>query len=159
MMERAGQVNARFAGGSLPAEQVTQALLALGLEERQITIVKRADPGDWREPEAEAGLLSRLLQRFVGRGEAAAAPTPDALLMVYLSQGSGIAEQVQETLRGFGATRVDYYPAGVVASGKSIEDQAGPSSDASLFKAAFPDGEQRKNATKAQTPGGGAGKA
>jgi hypothetical protein len=156
MFDRAGQVNARFPGESFQGDAITQALLALGLQSRQITSVKRADPGDWRQPE-EPGLLLRLLRRFGGAREAVAAPTPDALVMVHLTGDSDLAEPVQAVLRDFGATRVDYYPAGKIATSSLDTDGAGQGVDAAQFSAAFPDKEQRHRAPGAAaptTPGG-----
>jgi hypothetical protein len=151
MFDRAGQVNARFAGESFQGEAITQALLALGLQERQITSVKRADPGDWQQPEGP-GLLLRLLCRFGGTREAVAAPTPDALMMVYLSSESGLAERVQAVLHDFGATRVDYYPAGQIATSSLDKNGAGQGVDTAHFSAAFPDSEQRHRASRAAAP-------
>jgi len=151
MFDRAGQVNARFAGESFQLEAITQALLALGLQERQITSVKRADPGGWQQAE-EPGLLQRLLRRFGGTREAAVAPVPDALMMVYLTGESGIAERVQAVFHDFGATRVDYYPAGQVATSSLEKDGAGLGVDATQFSATFPDSEQRNRAPGATAP-------
>lgn len=151
MFDRAGQVNARFAGESFQGEAITQALLALGLQERQITSIKRADPGDWQQRE-EPGLLERLLRLFGATREAAAAPTPDALMMVHLTGESGLSERVQAVMHDFGATRVDYYPAGQIATSSLDKDGAGQGVDASHFSAAFPDSEQRHRATRAAAP-------
>ena len=156
MFDRAGQVNARFAGESFQGEAITQALLALGLQERQITSVKRADPGDWQQAE-EPGLLLRLLRRFGGTRETVVKPVPDALMMVYLTGESGVAERVQAVLHDFGATRVDYYPAGQVATSSLERNGAGQGVDAAQFSAAFPDSEQRHRAPgpgSSTTPGG-----
>jgi hypothetical protein len=156
MFDRAGQVNARFPGESFRGEAITQALLALGLQERQIANVKRADPGDWQQAE-EPGLLLRLLRRFGGSREAVAAPTPDALMMVYLTGESDLAGRVQAVFHDFGATRVDYYPAGQVATSSLEKDGAGRGVDATQFSAAFPESEQRHRAPGAAaptTPGG-----
>lgn len=151
MFDRAGQVNARFAGGSFRPEVITEALLALGLQERQITSVKRVDPGDWQEAE-EPGLLLRLLRRFRGPRETVAAPVPDALMMVYLTGESDVVERVQALLRDFGATRVDYYPAGQIATSSVDRDGAGQGVDSAQFSAAFPDSEQRHRAPGAAAP-------
>lgn len=151
MFDRAGQINARFAGESFQVEAITQALLALGLQERQITSVKRADPGDWQEVE-EPGLLQRLLRRFGGTRGVPDVPTPDALMMVYLTADNDIVDRVQAVLRDFGATRVDYYPAGQVATSSLERDGAGQGVDATQFSAAFPDSEQRHRAPGATTP-------
>jgi hypothetical protein len=148
MFERAGRVNARFAGGSLQPGALMAALVALGLEERQITIVKRADPGGYRAPEAAPGLLTRLLRRLGGAATPPDAPVPDALLMVYLGNDSEQAASVQAVLQRFAATQVDYYPAGRVITVKSDVDEH------ARFSAAFPDAEQRRGAPNAATPGG-----
>ena len=156
MFDRAGQVNARFAGESFQEQALRQALLALGLQEQQITSVKRADAGDWQRAE-EPGLLQRLLRRFGGTREMVAAPVPDALMMIYLTGESGMAERVQAVLHDFGATRVDYYPAGQIATSSLDKDGAGQGVDAAQFSAAFPDSEQRHRAPGAAaptTPGG-----
>jgi hypothetical protein len=151
MFDRAGQVNARFAGESFQAEAITQALLAIGLQDRQITSVKRANPGDRQQPE-EPGFLLRLLRRFGATRETAAVPTPDALMMVYLTGESGVAERVQAVLRDLGATQVDYYPAGQIATSSLEKDGAGQGVDADQFSAAFPDREQRHRAPGAAAP-------
>src|SRR5207247_7962076 len=48
MFDRAAQVNARFAGGSSRQAEVVDALHELGLGEGQITVIERADTGEWR---------------------------------------------------------------------------------------------------------------
>ena len=140
MLERTGQINARFAGGTLKSEELTAALLALGLEQRQITLVMRADPGEYRPSEPEPGLVSRLLRLLGGTKAATVGPVPDALAMIYLSNESASAESIQEALHRFGATRVDYYPAGQVGADRPAGE------DAALFSAAFPNSEQRRGA-------------
>ena len=52
MFDRAAQVNARFAGGSSRQAEVVDALHELGLGEGQITVIERADTGEWRGPAA-----------------------------------------------------------------------------------------------------------
>jgi len=115
MFDRAAQVNARFAGGSSRQAEVVDALHELGLGEGHITVIERADTGEWREPASAPGWFARLLGRRAG-GAAAAAAAPDLLILVHLGQDDTLSGPVQDVFRRFGATRVDHYPPSRVAT-------------------------------------------
>jgi len=115
MFDRAAQVNARFAGGSSRQAEVVDALHELGLGEGHITVIERADTGEWREPASAPGWFARLLGRR-GAGVAPAAAAPDLLILVHLGQDDTLSGPVQDVFRRFGATRVDHYPPSRVAT-------------------------------------------
>ena len=141
MFERGAQVNAKFAGGSGQQAQIVAGLRALGLEDDQVTAIARADPGDWRPPPTP-GLFARL-RGLLGPPQATAAlPPADMLIMVHLGQDDALARPAQELFRRFGATTVEYYPAGRIAThviGEGVVDDR----EAAIFRAAFPEGERR----------------
>ena len=116
MFDRAAQVNARFAGGSSRQAEVVDALHELGLGEGHITVIERADTGEWREPASAPGWFARLLGRRGGERDTVAAPTPDLLILVHLGQDDTLSGPVQDVFRRFGATRVDHYPPSRVAT-------------------------------------------
>ena len=150
MFERAAQVNARFEGGTPRQAEVVAALRALGLEEEQINVIERADPGDWQVA-AAPGWVERLKGRLGFEPDVVAELPPNLLILVHLGGDEALAGAVQDLFRRFGATRVGHYPAGTIAT-HSLEDRdAAPSSDAALFRAAFPEGERKQRA-----PGGAA---
>lgn len=144
MFDRAGQVNASFAGGSSRQAEIVAALRQVGLAEEEINVIERADAGHWQEPVAPRGLLARLMARFGGKAATAATPPPaDLLILVHLRQNEALAEPVQEVFRRFQATRVSYYPPGQVPT-SAIDNRGEERDDAAQFRATFPDEERRK---------------
>ncbi len=143
MFDRAAQVNARFAGGSPRQAEVVAALRELGLAEEQINVIERADAGDWQEA-AAPGWFARLRSLLGREPDVVAALPPNLLILVHLGRDEALAGAVQDLFRRFGATQVDHYPGGKIAT-HSLEDRdAAPSGDAALFRAAFPEGERKQ---------------
>ncbi len=150
MFERAGQVNATFAGGSPRQAEIVAALHELGLTEEEINVIGRVDAGHWQAPVARPGFLTRLRARFGATPAAAGTPPPsDLLILVHLRQSEALAEPVQEVFRRFGATRVSYYPPGQVPARAFGDPDAAPDGDAARFRAAFPEGERKGRAPDA----------
>ncbi len=141
MFERDAQVNARFTEGSAQQAEVVAALRALGLREDQVTVIAHADKGDWQQAVAPG-----LWARWRGRGDPAAAPPADLLILVHLGQDDTLAAPVQDLFRHFGAAAVEYYPAGHIPT-RNIAEGAVDEGDAALFRAAFPEGERRNKGT------------
>ncbi len=141
MFERSAQVNAKFTGGSTRHAELVAELRALGLREDQVSVIERADKGDWQQAVAP-GLWARLR----GRGGPAAVPPADLLVLVHLGQDDTLAAPVQDLFRRFGAAEVGYYPAGHIPTRTSAEG-AVDEGDAALFRAAFPEGERRNKGT------------
>lgn len=111
MFDRAAQVNGYFAGGSPRQAELLAALGELGLTEGQLTVIERAAPG--APPPPARGFLARWRGRADAGRAAATPPAPaDLTVMAYLGPDAARAEDVQELFRSFGATRVNYYPAG-----------------------------------------------
>ena len=115
MFERGAQVNAKFAGGSSRQGEMVAALRALGLGADHITVIARADPGDWQQP-ASPGLFARLRGRLSGPAAGGPLPPADTLLMVHLDRDEALAGPVQDLFRRFGATTVEFHPAGRIAT-------------------------------------------
>ena len=109
MFERAAQVNARFEGGASRQAEIVAALHALGVPDEQITVIERADPGDWREPAAAPGVLARLVGRFGGGRDTGPAAPPALLILVHLGQDDTLSGPVEDVFRRFGATSVEHY--------------------------------------------------
>ncbi len=110
MFERAGQVNASFAGGSSRQAEIVAALHEVGVPDERINVIERADPGDWQEQAATPGVLARLMSRFGGgRDPGPAAPTPALLILVHLGQDDSLSGPVQDVFRRFGATSVEHF--------------------------------------------------
>ena len=111
MFERAGQVNARFAGGSRRQAEIIAALRHPGLAEDEINVIDRVEPGHWEQPVVPPGIVARLRARLGGTPAAEVTPPPsDLLILVHLQRSEALAEPVQEVFRRFQATRVNYYP-------------------------------------------------
>ena len=144
MFERAGQVNASFAGGSSRPAEIVAALRQTGLTAEEIHVIDRVDAGHWQAPVARPGFLTRLRARFGATPAAAGTPPPsDLLILVHLRQSEALAEPVQEVFRRFQATRVNYYPPSRVPTRVFGADGAAQDGDAALFRTAFPDQERR----------------
>ena len=146
MFDRSAQVNARFAGGSPRLAEVVAALRALGLGEEQINVIERADPGEWQERVAR-GRFARLRGLLGGAPHLVAAPPPPAMyILVHLGRDDALAGEVQAVFRRFGATQVEHYTPGPIATRAFGGRGASSAEDAAQFRAAFPAAEQRPRA-------------
>ena len=146
MFERAAQVNARFAEGAGPQAAIVAALRALGLGEEQINVIERADPGEWQERVAR-GRFARLRGLLGGAPHLVAAPPPPAMyILVHLGRDDALAGEVQAVFRRFGATQVEHYTPGPIATRAFGGRGASSAEDAAQFRAAFPAAEQRPRA-------------
>lgn len=141
MFDRGAQVNAKFAGSTSQQGEIVAALRALGLEAGQITVLAGGQHGDWQQA-ATPGLLARLRGRLSGPPAAVRAAPADTLIMAHLGRDDALATPVQDLFRRFGATTVDYYPPGRVAT-RIIGDGAVDEDEAAVFRRAFPEGDQR----------------
>lgn len=138
MFDRAAQVNAQFAGGSIRQEEVVAALHALGVPAGQVTVIARADAGDSHAPAAVPGWFTRLKGLFVAERETTAL-LPDMLVLVHLGQDDTLAGPVEEVLHRFGATRVEHYAPSRVPTRIGVAGVAAPGAAAEPGEAGWED--------------------
>lgn len=127
MFDRAAQVNAQFAGGSIRQEEVVAALHELGVREEQVTVIARADAGVSHAPLEGPGWFARLRGRLGAERETASAPVPDLLILVHLGRDDTLAGPVEAVLRRFGATQVEHYAPGRVPTRIGVAVAKAPS--------------------------------
>ena len=130
MFERAAQVNARFAGGSVRQEEVVAALHEAGVQAGQVSVIARADSGASHAPPEARGWLARLKGVLGAGGEIAAAPVPDLLVLVHLGRDDTLAGAVEDVLRRFGAAQVEHFSPGRVPTRVGVAAPAAESGEA-----------------------------
>ena len=106
MFERAAQVNARFTASACQPREIVAALEALGLAQRQITVLMPPP-----EPAPPAPGWGARLRGAIGRPDA---PLPPPLareiqITVHLGQDAALSDPVREVFRRFEATGIEHF--------------------------------------------------